>query len=100
MKIFGLKIAEAFCRRHTDARSWVENWIADAKVASWKMPQDIKASYSSASFLAGNVVIFNVKGNSYRFETVVAYQIGVVALTWAGTHAGYDTRYRKRRRRN
>ena len=100
MKIFGLKIAEAFCRRHTHARSWMENWIADAEAASWKTPSDIKIRYSSASFLAGNVVIFNVKGNSYRLETIVAYKAGVVALTWAGTHAGYNARNRQRRRRN
>ena len=100
MIIFGLNIAEAFCRRHADARSWMENWLADAEAASWKTPHDIKGSYSSASFLAGNVVIFNVKGNAYRLETVIAYKTGVVALTWAGTYAGYDARNRRRRRRS
>ncbi len=46
---------------------------------------------ASASFLAGNIVIFNVKGNRYRLEVRVAYNIGGSVL-WAGTHAEYTKR--------
>lgn len=47
-------------RAHADARAWAENWIADIEKAKWRTPRDIKNSYASASFLAGNVVIFNL----------------------------------------
>ena len=100
MRIAGRQILDAFCRKHPDARSWIENWLEDARMAIWSTPADIRSSYATASFLAGGVVIFNVKGNSYRLETVIAFRIGVIVVTWAGTHAAYDARNRKRQRRS
>ncbi|HEV7609819.1 MAG TPA: type II toxin-antitoxin system HigB family toxin [Steroidobacteraceae bacterium] len=73
--------------------------MAVAQSTIWCTPSDVKSSYATASFLAGGVVIFNVKGNSYRLETVIVYRIGVVVVAWAGTHAAYDARNRKRGRR-
>jgi mRNA interferase HigB len=90
MKVHGMVKLDEFRRRHPVARSWVNAWIADAKGASWSAPQDIKLRYSSASFLAGNVVIFNVKGRDYRLVTQVAYKMGVVVIKWIGPHSEYD----------
>ena len=92
MQIAGRDKLDAFSGAHPDARSWIENWIADAEAALWRTPQDIKRNYASASFLADNIVIFNVKGNHYRMEVRVAYKIGVVVVRWAGTHAEYSKR--------
>ena len=55
---------------------------------SWATPQRIKVRYASASFLHGNVVIFNVRGNAYRLEAHVAYRNGIVVV--------YDERNRRR----
>lgn len=99
MRIVGRNVLEELCRKHPDTRRWVENWLADAGSAEWASPGELKRSYANASFLAGNVVIFNVKGNAYRMETIVSYGFGVIAVTWAGTHASYDARNWKRRRR-
>ncbi len=96
MKILDRERLEKFCRKHADARNWIENWLADVESAAWATPQDIRQRYASASFLAGGVVIFNVKGNAYRLEVSVAYRTGTVAVEWAGTHAEYDERNRKR----
>jgi len=83
---------DEFAGAHADARFWIENWIADTETARWRTPQDIKTRYPSASFLAGNVVILNVKGNRYRLEVQVAYNTGVVVVRWMGTHAEYTKR--------
>lgn len=96
MKIVGRNLLDDFCAKHTEARRWIENWLSDTEEARWTKPQDIKNRYSSASFLAGNIIIFNVKGNEYRLEVTCAFQAGVVVVRWAGTHAGYDERNRKR----
>lgn len=56
------------------------------------MPQDSKIFYASASFLAGNAVIFNVKDNRYRLEVQVDYNTGVVVVRWIGAHAEYTKR--------
>lgn len=96
MKVVGRNVLDGFCAKHTDARRWIENWLSYTEEAKWTKPQDIKDRYSSASFLAGNTVIFNVKGNEYRLEVTCAYQASVVVVKWIGTHAEYDERNRKR----
>ena len=92
MRIAGRDKLDEFAGAHADARSWIENWIADTETAQWLTPQSIKDSYSSASFLADRVVIFNVKGNHYRLEVQVAYNAGLVVVRWTGTHAEYTKR--------
>ena len=92
MRIAGREKLDDFVCAHADARAWIENWIADTEKALWRTSRDIKNSYASASFLAGNVVIFNVKGNHYRLEVLIAYNTGVVVIRWAGTHAQYTKR--------
>ena len=92
MRIAGRDELDEFVGAHADARTWIENWIADAETARWLTPQDIKRNYASISFLAGNIVIFNVKGNRYRMEVRVAYNTGTVVVRWVGTHAEYTKR--------
>lgn len=92
MRILGRDKLTTFVNAHADARPWLENWIGEAERTQWRTPQDVKNLYSSASFLPGNLVIFNVKGNRYRMETLVAYSTGIVILRWLGTHAEYDKR--------
>lgn len=92
MRIVGRDKLDDFAGAHADARPWIENWIGDTEAVRWRTPQDIKAQYASASFLAGNMVIFNVKGNRYRLEVQVAYNTGVVVVRWIGTHSEYTKR--------
>ncbi len=96
MRVVGRGTLEAFYRKHTDAKTWIESWLAEVEGAQWRTPQAIKDRYASVSFLAGNRVIFNVKGNEYRMEVTVAYQTGVVVVQWIGTHRDYDERNRHR----
>ena len=96
MRVIGRDKLEAFCSKYSDARKWIENWLADTEAATWTVPQQIKSRYPSASFLAENKVIFNVKGNEYRLEVLIAYKTSVVVVVWIGTHGRYDARNRKR----
>lgn len=92
MRIVGRDKLDEFAGAHADARSWIEHWIAETEPARWRTPQDIKALYASASFLADNQVILNVRGNRYRMELQVAYNSGIVIVRWLGTHAEYTKR--------
>lgn len=92
MPILGRALLDAFVKEHADARAWVENWTAETENIRWRTPQDIKNMYASVSFLSENIVIFNVKGNRYRMETLVACRVGIVIVRWIGTHAEYDRR--------
>lgn len=68
----------------------MEAWYHDVKHANWKNPADIKAVYRNASFVAGNRVVFNIKGNSYRLVTAIQYDFGIVFIRFIGTHEAYD----------
>lgn len=96
MKVVGRKRLEAFCAKHADACPWIEAWLAELEATVLATPTEIKARYASASFLEGNTVVFNVKGNRYRLETTIAYRSGVIVVDWIGTHAAYDRRNRSR----
>lgn len=90
MQVVGLLILERFVAVHRDASGAVDAWVREVKAAEWRTPADLKARYPAASFLAGNRVVFNVKGNRYRLDTRVAYRTGVVVVKRIGTHAEYD----------
>lgn len=96
MNVVGRERLQAFCAKHADARGWIEAWLTEVEAAKWKSPRQIKDRYATASFLAGNIVIFNVRGNEYRLEASLAYKAGVVVIRWAGTHSEYDRRNRER----
>ncbi len=74
-------------------------WVSDVENAQWGSTVDIKTRYSTASFLSENVVVFNVKGNDYRLEVKVSYEVGTVLIKWVGTHAEYDERNKARSKR-
>lgn len=93
MRILGQSKLHEFATRHADSRKWLTNWIADVRGSRWTNFHDVKQKYPSASFLADNIVIFNVRGNNYRLETQMTFGTQVVAVKWIGTHAEYDRRY-------
>lgn len=79
-----------FWARHPRAEQPLQAWFAEARKATWKRPQDIKAAYRSASFVANSRVVFNIAGNMYRLVAAVHYNTGVVFIRFIGTHAAYD----------
>ncbi len=66
--------------------------LLEVEEAEWNGSADIKARFPSASFLSENRVIFNIKGNKYRIEVKVSYEVKVVLVMWIGTHAEYSKR--------
>ncbi|WP_206860776.1 type II toxin-antitoxin system HigB family toxin [Lysobacter changpingensis] len=90
MKVIALGTLRSFWEAHADAEQPLKAWYDEAKEAKWATPQDIKARYASASFVARNRVVFNIKGNDYRLVVAVAYNVGVVYIKFIGTHAEYD----------
>jgi mRNA interferase HigB len=89
MKILGREQLEEFKRKHTETRSQVDAWYAEAKEAEWQTTHDIKRKYSSASFLKDNHVVFNIKGNKYRLKVQVNYKSKIIVIIKIGTHQEY-----------
>lgn len=90
MRVIALKPLRDFCLAHPDAAGAVQAWVEEARSSTWRSPQDIKARYASASFLPGNRVVFNLKGNAYRLVVAVAYRFEAVYVKFIGNHAEYD----------
>lgn len=90
MRVISKAALVRFWVEHPESERPLRAWFEDAHQARWLTPQDIKARYASASFLAGNRVVFNIKGNDYRLVVAVAYRLGAVYIKFIGTHAQYD----------
>ncbi len=90
MRIIALGTLREFWRKHPDAEVPLRSWYAVASRADWRSPADIKDAYRSASFIANNRVVFNVKGNDYRLVAAVHYNRGMMYIRFIGTHREYD----------
>lgn len=90
MRVIAKKHLSAYWKQHPDTEQPLKAWHDEAVKATWKTPQDVKAQYASASVLAGNRVVFNIKGNRHRLIVAIAYQFGALYIKFIGTHAEYD----------
>jgi len=90
MQIIALGTLRDFWDRHPDAEIPLRSWYANASRADWRKPADIKAAYRSASFIANNRVVFNIKGNDYRLVAAVHYNRGMMFIRFIGRHREYD----------
>lgn len=91
LRVLTRETLRTFWERHADAEQPLRAWCAEVQKAQWKGPQDVKASYASASFLANDRVVFNIKGNTYRLVAHVRYApVSFVFIRFIGTHAEYD----------
>ena len=90
MRVISRKILRRFWEKYPDARQPLQAWYADIKHAIWKKPSDIKAIYRTASFIANNRVVFNIRGNKYRIIVLIEYRFSIVFIRFVGTHQEYD----------
>jgi mRNA interferase HigB len=65
-------------------------WFHEVRRARWRSPADLKRHYRSASLIANDRVVFNIKGNAYRLIAAVDFAHGIVWIKWLGTHRDYD----------
>lgn len=90
MRILSRNTLRNFWESHSDSEEVLKAWYYEAYHADWKSPSDIKAAHRSASIIANNRVVFNIKGNKYRLITAIRYDIGIIFIRFIGTHAEYD----------
>ena len=90
MNVISKRTLVKFYEQYPQAKSALEVWHSDARKSTWSSPADIKKIYSSASFLADNRVVFNIKGNDYKLIVHIDYPRKIVRVKFVGTHAQYD----------
>lgn len=72
------------------AQPHLTEWYHFCEKQKWKTPQDVKDTIRHASIIAGNRVIFNVKGNAYRIVCAMDYPRQAMFIKFVGTHEEYD----------
>lgn len=90
MRVIAKKTLRDFWQHHPDAEETLKAWYHDAKRATWQSPSDIRSTYATASIIANNRVVFNIRGNHYRLIVAVNYAFGIVYIRFVGTHREYD----------
>lgn len=96
MIVTRMQVVESYFGEHTGhkgikaARSQYEAWLAMARRAEWRNPEDVKRSHPKASILKGGRVVFNIKGNDFRLVAALDYRGGFLMIRFFGTHTEYD----------
>lgn len=90
MRVIAKKILREFWQKHEDAEQALKSWYQEAEKASWQSPREIVLEYPSASFLEGNRIVFNIKGNHYRLIIKINYHYQIIWIRFIGTHSQYD----------
>ena len=90
MRVIALSTLREFWRRHPPAEAPLLNWYAEASRATWKSPAEVKEAHRDASFVAGDRVVFNIKGNDYRLIVAIRYRQQIMYVRFIGTHREYD----------
>lgn len=90
MRVIAKGTLRLFWEKHADCEQQLKSWYKETTEANWQNPKDIKREYPSASFLADNRIVFNIKGNHYRLVVRINYDFGIVWIRFIGTHTEYD----------
>lgn len=90
MRIVAKKTLQTYWAKHIDCRRELEEWYVIACEAEWSSPQDVKNTYPKASVIAGNRVVFTIKGNRHRLIVKFAYKTLVGYIRFVGNHQEYD----------
>jgi len=90
LRIIAKKTLRDFWIKHPDSEQQLLSWFRETEKAGWKSPKAVKKEYPSASILANNRVVFNIKGNHYRLVVRINYDYQIIWIRFVGTHAEYD----------
>jgi mRNA interferase HigB len=90
VRVIAKKTLRDFWEIHNDCKDQLKSWYDEAENADWKSPSEIKLDYPSASIIANNRVVFNIKGNSYRLIIKINYGYRIAWIRFIGTHTEYD----------
>lgn len=90
MRIIARKTLRTFWEQHPDAEQALKAWYYDTQQAVWRTPSAIRQEYATASIIANNRVVFNIRGNHYRLVVAINYAYQIVYIRFVGTHHAYD----------
>jgi mRNA-degrading endonuclease HigB of HigAB toxin-antitoxin module len=92
MKVCGRHVLDAFCREHSHARGWIEQWLSDVEGTYPTSAQELQAKYASVAATSGTRALFDVMSSKYCVEVTVAFRTGTLYVRWAGLRSEYELR--------
>jgi mRNA interferase HigB len=90
MRIIAKSTLRDFWIFHPPSEFPLLDWYNTVRQVTWETPNDVKKTYGSASIVANDRVVFNIKGNDFRLVTEIDYEFQLVFIIWIGTHKEYD----------
>jgi len=90
LRIVAKKTLREFWEKHPDCEQQLITWYRETIKCEWQTPHDIKKEYPTASIIAANRVVFNIRGNNYRLIVKINYDYQIVWVRFIGVHAEYD----------
>ncbi len=76
--------------KYPAAKLSLSKWYHEIQEADFANFNELKQVYKSASLVADNRIIFNIKGNDYRLVVRVLFDYKSIQVKWFGTHKEYD----------
>jgi len=90
MRIVARRTLVEFSAKHKGAKCHLDAWWKMAEAADWATPQDVRNMLPKASIVAGNRVVFDICGGSYRLVVKFNYEYRMGYIRFVGTHSAYD----------
>ena len=88
MNVVSHKAIRVFCEEDPHAPTALDHWYRVAKRALWSSFAEVKQSFSTADFVAPQIV-FDVGGNKYRLIVEVNFSRRVLFIRGIMTHKEY-----------
>jgi len=89
-RIFAKSTLRKFWEVHPETEQYLKTWYETVITADWRNPAEVKQTYSTASILKNNRIVFNIKGNSYRLIAKFNFEKRWIFIRFIGTHIEYD----------
>jgi len=90
LRVISKKILREFWEVHPDCMQQLKSWHQEMDSGRFNSPADIKIKYPSASLLANDRIVFNIKGNNYWLIIKILYKHQMLWIRFIGTHTAYD----------
>ena len=94
MRVIKKSTIEEYGEEHPQAKQQLLAWLKEAEHAHWTSCENIRKRFRTADCPNNHIVIFDIKGNSYRLIIRIHYANdnckGVIYIRWFGSHADYN----------
>ncbi|MEI6276777.1 MAG: type II toxin-antitoxin system HigB family toxin [Prolixibacteraceae bacterium] len=89
-RIFAKSTLKEYWEKHPETEQYLKTWYDTAMNSEWRMPKEVRMTYSTASILKDSRIVFNIKGNSHRLVAKFNFEKQWIFIRFIGTHSEYD----------